>query len=244
MSESERDPNYLSLRTMACVELRDFGNGRSNFSFVDRGALVQGRSIFKSDCCDRRKLGTFAFAMDRFEWSANLGWPTSKAASRLAALGAASFILSALFPVLPVYVITCVIGMSTSSAAIPLLTQMYQENYPEQQRGRRFSRSSDDSHCDGGGVQRIGRTRFDRTHRKFSMAAAGLCRRVRLRQFLFGSMSNSQTDANQGNASVSRAAICPRRSGIPTDADLLDVDGFRDADDAAVARGISGQPKI
>lgn len=71
----------------------------------------------------------------------NLGWPTSKAASRLAALGAASFVLSAIFPVLPVYVITCVIGMSTSSAAIPLLTQMYQENYPEQQRGRRFSRT-------------------------------------------------------------------------------------------------------
>jgi hypothetical protein len=31
--------------------------------------------------------------------------------------------------------------MSTSSAIIPLLTQMYQENYPEQQRGRRFSRT-------------------------------------------------------------------------------------------------------
>src|SRR3954463_4910261 len=29
----------------------------------------------------------------------NLGWPTSKAASRLAALGAASFVLSAIFPV-------------------------------------------------------------------------------------------------------------------------------------------------
>jgi hypothetical protein len=31
--------------------------------------------------------------------------------------------------------------MSSASAAIPLLTQMYQENYPEQQRGRRFSRT-------------------------------------------------------------------------------------------------------
>lgn len=72
---------------------------------------------------------------------ANLGWPTSKAASRLAALGALSFFAAALFPVLPVYVVACVVGMSTSSAAIPLLTQMYQENYPAHERGRRFSRS-------------------------------------------------------------------------------------------------------
>lgn len=72
---------------------------------------------------------------------ANLGWPTSKAASRLAALGAMCFVISALVPILPVFAIATVIGMSTSSAAIPLLTQMYQENYPEEQRGRRFSRS-------------------------------------------------------------------------------------------------------
>lgn len=72
---------------------------------------------------------------------ANLGWPTSKAASRLAALGALSFLAAALFPVLPVYVVACVVGMSTSAAAIPLLTQMYQENYPEKVRGRLFSRS-------------------------------------------------------------------------------------------------------
>ena len=71
----------------------------------------------------------------------NLGWPTSKAASRLAAIGAISFVVAACVPVLPVYVICSVIGLSTASAAIPLLTQMYQENYPEKERGRRFSRT-------------------------------------------------------------------------------------------------------
>ncbi len=72
---------------------------------------------------------------------ANLGWPTSKAASRLAALGAVSFLTAALFPFLPVFIIASVLGMSTASAAIPLLTQMYQENYPEKIRGRLFSHS-------------------------------------------------------------------------------------------------------
>lgn len=72
---------------------------------------------------------------------ANLGWPTSKAAARLAALGSGSLVLASLFPFLPIYVITSVVAMSSFSAAIPLLTQMYQENYPEQERGRRFSRA-------------------------------------------------------------------------------------------------------
>jgi hypothetical protein len=40
-----------------------------------------------------------------------------------------------------VFVLGTVIAMTTSSAVIPLLTQMFQENYPEAQRGRMFSRT-------------------------------------------------------------------------------------------------------
>ena len=69
------------------------------------------------------------------------GWPVAKAAARLAALGAVSFLVMALIPVLPVYVAGCVLAMTTSSSAIPLLTQIYQENYPERERGRRFART-------------------------------------------------------------------------------------------------------
>ena len=70
-----------------------------------------------------------------------LRWPVALAASRLAMLGAASFILMALIPLLPVYVVGSVLAMTASSAAIPLLTQIYQENYPERQRGKLFSRT-------------------------------------------------------------------------------------------------------
>jgi hypothetical protein len=69
------------------------------------------------------------------------GWPVAKAAARLAALGAASFLVMALVPALPLYVAGCVLAMTTSSAAIPLLTQIYQENYPDRERGRRFARA-------------------------------------------------------------------------------------------------------
>ena len=69
------------------------------------------------------------------------GWPVAKAASRLAMFGAAGFIVMAIFPVLPVFVIGSVLTMAMSSAAVPLMTQIYQENYPESQRGKLFSRT-------------------------------------------------------------------------------------------------------
>ncbi len=71
----------------------------------------------------------------------NRRWRTSKAASRILAVGAASFLVAAAVPVLPVFVACSVVGMASSAAIIPLLTQMYQDNYPEKERGRRFSRT-------------------------------------------------------------------------------------------------------
>lgn len=68
-------------------------------------------------------------------------WPSSRGAARLAWLGAATFLLMALMPVLPVFVLGSVLTMACGSAAVPLLTQMYQDNYPERERGRLFSRA-------------------------------------------------------------------------------------------------------
>ena len=69
------------------------------------------------------------------------GWLVAKAASRLAMFGAAGFVVMAIFPVLPVFVIGSVLTMAMSSAAVPLMTQIYQENYPERDRGKLFSRT-------------------------------------------------------------------------------------------------------
>ncbi len=69
------------------------------------------------------------------------GWPAAQAASRILLFGAVSMLLPALFPVLPVFILGSVAGMASSAAVIPLLTQIYQENYPELERGRRFSRT-------------------------------------------------------------------------------------------------------
>jgi len=65
----------------------------------------------------------------------------SQAASRILALGATAFLATALFPSRPLFIVCSVVAMASSSAIIPLLTHMYQENYPEQDRGRRFSRT-------------------------------------------------------------------------------------------------------
>lgn len=70
-----------------------------------------------------------------------LGWPVALAASRLARIGAASMLLMALFPVLPLFVVGSVVAMASIAAAIPLMTQMFQDNYPERERGKLFSRT-------------------------------------------------------------------------------------------------------
>jgi MFS family permease len=72
---------------------------------------------------------------------ARKGWTPSVAAARILATGAGSFLLAAIFPVLPLFCLCSVLGMASSAAIIPLLTQIYQENYPEHERGRRFSRT-------------------------------------------------------------------------------------------------------
>lgn len=69
------------------------------------------------------------------------GWPAARAASRLAAGGAVCFLCMALLPWAAVFVAGSVLAMAAASAAIPLMTQVYQDNYPERQRGQFFSRT-------------------------------------------------------------------------------------------------------
>ncbi len=71
----------------------------------------------------------------------SLGWTTTRAAMRLALVGAICCLLMAALPWLPVYAVCSVLAMTCSAAAIPLMTQVYQENYPEKERGRLFSRT-------------------------------------------------------------------------------------------------------
>lgn len=70
-----------------------------------------------------------------------LKWRTSLAAALISTGGAVAFLSIYLFPVLPVFLIGSIIGTASSSALIPLVTQMYQENYPGPRRGRLFSQS-------------------------------------------------------------------------------------------------------
>ena len=71
----------------------------------------------------------------------HIGCRTSKAAAVILGMGAVSLVVMAAFPVLPVFVAGSIVAMACSSGSIPLMTQVYQENYPKKQRGRRFSRT-------------------------------------------------------------------------------------------------------
>jgi MFS family permease len=72
---------------------------------------------------------------------ARLGWPVASAASRFAAVGAGMFVVMVLVPWLPLYVVGSIVTMAAASAAVPLMTQIYQDNYPEEKRGKLFARA-------------------------------------------------------------------------------------------------------
>jgi MFS family permease len=57
----------------------------------------------------------------------------------LSAFGATGFLAAAMFPTLPVFIAGTLTGLVCVTALIPLLTQMYQDNYLPDRRGRLFS---------------------------------------------------------------------------------------------------------
>ncbi|MCC7373088.1 MAG: MFS transporter [Verrucomicrobiales bacterium] len=65
----------------------------------------------------------------------------SVAAHRILTVGALAFLVPLAFDWLPLFVLGSVVGMTSVSAVIPLLTHMYQLNYPTEIRGRLFSRT-------------------------------------------------------------------------------------------------------
>ena len=65
----------------------------------------------------------------------------ARAAAWLFFAGAAAVVLSAVFQSLPVFALASMLAMAAAASAIPLFTHIYQENYPDKQRGRLFSRT-------------------------------------------------------------------------------------------------------
>jgi MFS family permease len=72
---------------------------------------------------------------------ARRGYRVARAAAALLLAAAAGFLLGAFGPSLPWFVAGGAAGLMCASAAIPLLTQLYQDNYPTEERGRLFSRT-------------------------------------------------------------------------------------------------------
>jgi MFS family permease len=73
--------------------------------------------------------------------AASKGWVPTLAVSRLWFMGGLCFCAMAAWPVLPVVVAGAVIAMAATSLSVPLMTQVYNDNYADADRGRRFSRA-------------------------------------------------------------------------------------------------------
>jgi MFS family permease len=68
-------------------------------------------------------------------------WRVAQAASVIAIIGCVGFLLPVIWPATWIFIVGSIIGMAASSAGLPLMTQVYQENYPTAERGRLFSRT-------------------------------------------------------------------------------------------------------
>ncbi len=73
---------------------------------------------------------------------AELGWTTAQAASRVSLAAAACYLLLASVENRWLYVGVIIVATTLATAAIPLVTQIYQENYPARRRGKYFSRTA------------------------------------------------------------------------------------------------------
>ncbi len=69
--------------------------------------------------------------------------PATRAVGWLLACGAMAALVAACVPTSApaLYAVACVLALATSSAAIPLMTQVYHDNYPAERRGKLYSRT-------------------------------------------------------------------------------------------------------
>lgn len=68
-----------------------------------------------------------------------LGWLPSVAAGRFHAAAAVLLLLPAVIPGARLFTLAYPLGVMLAASTIPLFTQMYQDNYPEHERGRLFT---------------------------------------------------------------------------------------------------------
>lgn len=68
-------------------------------------------------------------------------WKAATGAAAASWMGCAAFLAAALFGDLRVFVPACMIGVMSLTMGIPMLTQIYQENYPASERGDLFSKA-------------------------------------------------------------------------------------------------------
>jgi hypothetical protein len=68
-------------------------------------------------------------------------WRAATGAAAASCIGCLAFLVAALFGNLWVFVPTCMLGVMSLSLGIPMMTQIYQENYPASERGDLFSKA-------------------------------------------------------------------------------------------------------
>jgi MFS family permease len=141
----DSDPGQLQRRTYALERARAVVNGivesaGSIFLMLiavrhfHAGETAKG--ILATGGAAGNLLGPFVVA-----WVAKAGLPVAQGASLLLRIGGLGFLAAAFFPAWTVFAGGSLLALVTLMAVVPLVTQIYQDNYPDHKRGRLFART-------------------------------------------------------------------------------------------------------
>ncbi len=75
-------------------------------------------------------------------WATNRSLTVATGAKKILLVGSVSFLLASIAPNSSLFVFFAILGAASSSAVIPLRTQMYQDNYPQERRGTLYSKTN------------------------------------------------------------------------------------------------------
>ena len=135
-----RKETTFRLDQRRAISLGLLETGAQTFFLLIAVQLFQADALTKSLLVMSGPLGLLLSPLAVW-WVRRKRWTAAGGGAFYSALGALGFLLAAVIGTQPAYVAGCMLGAVGTTCAIPLLTQIYQNNYPGAERGDLFSQT-------------------------------------------------------------------------------------------------------
>lgn len=137
---SPRTRRTYSIELIRAVPLGFFETAVSTFFLLVAVVHFQSGPTAKAILASGQNIGLL-LSLPFATLAASRGWTSSGTASIGLLLGGCALILAAMVENQVVFVVCSAIGAGAPTLCIPVMTKIFQENYPREQRGKLFSRT-------------------------------------------------------------------------------------------------------